>query len=484
MKRIIIYGVGNVFREHEREIPWDHVAAISDKKAGARLESGRGVPFVPPDQIPGIEYDYIVVFSNLYFEEIQQELIGSYFIPAHKIVPWTALIWDEGAFERGIIEFLKAFVRENGLKSVLDVKMRLVPEFYLGREGLLDREEIIFDGIGGNAYPIYGNLYQHIYERMAACPRRYDLVFLDGIASDIEEELEAVKEKARYLIFPEKYSMEAYAGAEGMRKRLEPYGKVKCFYLPGTVMWSIDTCVGTGAGRSSGDLKIYVVTHKPYQVQEDDIYQPICVGGKYRNPRFLTEHAGDNISYLNEKINECTALYWIWKNTSSKYVGLNHYRRYFYNNNIKNYGNRLDQATAMKLLEQYDVIMPAIYHMYEWTDYERMRESVDEDVFQEGYHIMEQAIAENQPDYTGVFHDVINGHSIYLCNMFVTRREILDLYCEWLFSFLIQAAERMDVRECDAHNKRIIGFFAERMWTVWLMKQNLKIKELPFDNIK
>ncbi len=30
--------------------------------------------------------------------------------------------------------------------------------------------------------------------------------------------------------------------------------------------------------------------------------------------------------------------------------------------------------------------------------------------------------------------------------MFVTRREILNRYCEWLFHFLIEAAEIIDVR--------------------------------------
>lgn len=78
------------------------------------------------------------------------------------------------------------------------------------------------------------------------------------------------------------------------------------------------------------------------------------------------------------------------------------------------------------------------------------------------------------------FETVMRGHSFYVCNMFVTRREILNNYCEWLFSFLIEAAELLDITGYDSYSKRAMGFFAERMWTVWLMKQNLKIKELPY----
>ena len=67
-----------------------------------------------------------------------------------------------------------------------------------------------------------------------------------------------------------------------------------------------------------------------------------------------------------------------------------------------------------------------------------------------------------------------------MCNLFVTKRNILNAYCEWLFSFLIEAAEAIDISGFDSYSKRVIGFFAERMWTVWVSRQDIKIKELPF----
>ena len=74
----------------------------------------------------------------------------------------------------------------------------------------------------------------------------------------------------------------------------------------------------------------------------------------------------------------------------------------------------------------------------------------------------------------------MDGYAIFNCNIFVTKREILDRYCEWLFSFLIEAAEEIDVEGYDSYSQRVIGFFAERMWTVWLRKNRLRIKELPY----
>ena len=47
------------------------------------------------------------------------------------------------------------------------------------------------------------------------------------------------------------------------------------------------------------------------------------------------------------------------------------------------------------------------------------------------------------------------------------------------FHFLIEAAEEIDVDGYGDYDKRIMGFMAERLLTTWLLKQNLKIKELP-----
>ena len=73
---------------------------------------------------------------------------------------------------------------------------------------------------------------------------------------------------------------------------------------------------------------IYVVTHKDSEILEDDLYKGLCVG-KYQKDGMLSERDGVNITKYNDRINELTGLYWIWKNTTEDFVGMCHYRRFF-----------------------------------------------------------------------------------------------------------------------------------------------------------
>ena len=63
--------------------------------------------------------------------------------------------------------------------------------------------------------------------------------------------------------------------------------------------------------------------------------------------------------------------------------------------------------------------------------------------------------------------------------MLVTRKELFDSYCEWLFSFLIPVVEQADVSEYNSHDARVVGFFAERMLSVWLHHNSIRIKPMP-----
>lgn len=226
------------------------------------------------------------------------------------------------------------------------------------------------------------------------------------------------------------------------------------------------------------DCKNYIITHKDVPIQQDDMYRALCVGG-FRMDGMLSELDGENIAQYNSRINECTGLYWIWKNTDSEYVGMSHYRRWFYNCRYVHDKSRLDADRVDELLKDHDIILTDPFR-FRWMISENCGIELGEDINQAANKVFYDLIRERQPDYLDAYCDVMDGHSMYICNLFVTRREILNAYCEWLFSFLLDAADKIDVTGCTDKQKRIAGYFAEMMWTVWMREQKYKVCEQPF----
>lgn len=220
------------------------------------------------------------------------------------------------------------------------------------------------------------------------------------------------------------------------------------------------------------DIVDYVVTHREYDIPEDEMYKVLCVG-KYRKDGALHEHDGDNITRYNERINELTGLYWIWKNTDSEYVGMSHYRRYFDED-----GHRISKAKAEELLKDHDIILSDKYQLGHTVHNNIVGiEGYDWDA--KAYKAFMDAIRKNQPEYEDAFVQAFDSTEFHVCNLFITSRKILNEYCEWLFSIILEAADSVDVGNCDYYHRRICGYYGEVMWSVWLRKQKYKVAEVP-----
>ena len=84
--------------------------------------------------------------------------------------------------------------------------------------------------------------------------------------------------------------------------------------------------------------KIFVMTHKKFQQPKDkELYIPLHVGRKLgKNLGYMGDDTGDSISNRNPLYGELTGMYWLWKNyTDTDYIGICHYRRYFFDENGK-----------------------------------------------------------------------------------------------------------------------------------------------------
>ncbi len=231
------------------------------------------------------------------------------------------------------------------------------------------------------------------------------------------------------------------------------------------------------------DIIIYIATHKKTNLPSNKIYKPIQVGANDIKEDFgyLKDNIGDNISNKNKNYCELTALYWIWKNSNAEIVGLVHYRRYFFKGMLKkNLKNVLNEQYILKTLNNYDCILPKKTYIAKYTleeQYSKLHNIND-------LKMCEKIMLEKYPDYEVALKNVMSKKSFYAFNMFIMPKKLLNRYLEWLFDILFELETRIKITNYNSYNSRVYGFLSERLFNVWLEKNNIKIKEEQVYNIE
>ena len=478
-KKIVIYGVGRIFERYKEYLNWENVVAIVDIDVNKQAESIYQRIIETPERIISLKYDYVVIFTSQSFENAKMNLIGNFFVEEEKIVSWRFL-FDIYKIDENVVSerkmFYKQCLKEKPYCNVIDIGEQHMMKALLTREAFMSN----MDNIGKNLFKLHCGFYRNCYRDYREVKREYDVTLLWG---DFEKEIawnQVINLTQEMIIWTVSYNYILHKNYAETIERLKKYGEKKTFLFSDAIvhLFKKDRDV------LKLDCKIFVVTHKKYNVLNDDLYQPICVGNQYKNRNFQIEREGVNIASLNEILNECTALYWVWKNTDSQFIGLNHYRRFFYNNEIRNYANYLTKERITEIFESgYDIILPELTRL-SVSVLDNIIRSIGSELANRALEMIRCLIRERVPQYTAAFEYVMSGKEFYKCQMFISGRKLFDTYCEWLFSFLIDAAKALDVSLCDAHHKRTIGYFAETLLTVWLLEENVKVKELPITEIK
>ena len=232
------------------------------------------------------------------------------------------------------------------------------------------------------------------------------------------------------------------------------------------------------------DVGLYVVTHKNYSVEGlPACYKSIHAGRALGDDLgYIGDDTGRSVSELNPYLNEMTAAYWIWKNTDHDIVGISHYRRFFSSRNSREFkaDNILTDEQAIEALKYNDMIV-ALEDNFGYNQYGFLINDAGQSITGTALTLLKAMMRVHQPDYVDVFDYFMSTCAMFRCNMMVTRKYIFDAYCEWLFSFLLPAhAEFMQMaplEKMSVNQKRIFGYLAERMMNIWLLKNNLKLKE-------
>lgn len=232
-------------------------------------------------------------------------------------------------------------------------------------------------------------------------------------------------------------------------------------------------------------MKIYIVVHKQSDLPIDKSnkdYIPIQVGAAFHpviSEDWILDNTMTNISNRNKSYNELTALYWIWKNSNENIVGLCHYRRYFVNKRGKalnllfgKQGGFINEKYISKLLIKHDMIVhnKTFFKLNNAEQFKSMKK------YPNDIEIMRGVLAKFSSEYVESFDYVMNSKHAHLLNMLITRKEILDSYCEWLFDILFRFENTL--KELGETNfERRIGMMAERMLDVWIVKNNINYQE-------
>ena len=378
---------------------------------------------------------------------------------------------------------LLPYLKNNGIKTLLDV------DAYFSRGKIftkLGNDFTEIDTVTEKILPqITENIYTHVYKNFAEVGfKRYDAVLI------IER---PPAEFERAVIFLENFSDNIIAFARN-GSEFEKY-----IYFHADNFEEVRTMNGGAVNwyffkryTAPEDFCNCVVTHKatPHGDKLPEGYKIIHAGKILgEDLGYDGDDTGDNISRLNLYLNEVTAIYWLWKNTSHTTVGLCHYRRFFTtaDDDKFSYEKILTKDDALKILDRYDIIISEPY-FGGLTQHEFIVNDCGENLAALGEMILRKYILQTQPDYLDAFEYVLNSPTLYKCNMFVTRRNVFNAYCKWLFSFYLDATEELlqvaELEKFTDNRRRILGYFSERMFNIWLIKNRLRIKELKIMQVE
>ncbi|WGN90542.1 DUF4422 domain-containing protein [Ligilactobacillus faecis] len=238
---------------------------------------------------------------------------------------------------------------------------------------------------------------------------------------------------------------------------------------------------------------MYVMTHKENSYKLPEGYSNLLVGATSNRvnlkgvDNYLYDDTEENISQKNKNYCELTGMYWIWKNSDKKNVGVSHYRRYFSDKSklteyaealFKGWVNPVKIARLDKYLEENDWIVPEKIAL---EDGEKdLYENYVNFHYEKDLVTTRDVISEIYPEYTATFDRVLAGNEFSQFNMCYTSKEEFDKYCQWLFDILEEVEIRVDIKDYDDYQARIYGFLSERLFNVWLQHDpQKKIKYLP-----
>ncbi|SDW20372.1 protein of unknown function [Lachnospiraceae bacterium KHCPX20] len=212
---------------------------------------------------------------------------------------------------------------------------------------------------------------------------------------------------------------------------------------------------------------VFVLTQKEISFPQDSIYVPLQVGAATGQDLgyIRDDNGGDQISELHCFFGYLTGIYWIWKNyTGQENIGI--CPEHLWAEEVS--GEKLDD-----LLGRCDVLIA---------------KPVESDVtfgqrFSEEHHAndleaVQASLAKLYPEDEWAFEDVLNGKRQYAGHGCVMKRALFDDCCNWLFTILMDAGQRIDASHYESDEMCVYAYLAEALFPTWLLARGLRVCEV------
>ena len=232
-------------------------------------------------------------------------------------------------------------------------------------------------------------------------------------------------------------------------------------------------------------LRIFIMTHKDfknyrfspiYTIVADDTSQ---LKDKYNLPIIYATKG--KLYQLKRAYSEMSKLYYIYQlykngTMSSKYIGLNHYRRYF------NFTDNIPDVDD--ILKNNDVILNDPF-----TDNRGMKSQYCRYHFCINYNEIINIIKDIKPDYYETAKRANYLKEIHCCNLFIMKKDVFFKYCEFMYDILFEFDKRHNFKTDDEvlnyvkqfgsgeYHSRIQAFLSERIGNIFY-EQNFKRRKI------
>ena len=186
-------------------------------------------------------------------------------------------------------------------------------------------------------------------------------------------------------------------------------------------------------------VKIYPISYFDTPVLKSSIYTPIFASNKYfkNQAGFLSAN-----SLNNEKYNELTAIFDIWKLHSKNldFIGLCHYRRLL----SLNKKSALSHKEIHSLISKYNIVLPKkrIYWPLNLSLHYIFSKKGYFNVHRNDLIVLKETIKDIYPSYLKSYHRIMKRTSYHGGHILLMRKDLFDRYCDFTFNISFEIEKR------------------------------------------